>query len=120
MLDLVGTPYEERGLGPASFDCWGLVRYVLNNQYGMSLAEWPPSFMAWPDYVKIYKPPPTKFEPYDVVMFSEILPGIVNHVGIVCSNGADFIHCSSCFGGVVCEPLIKYAHKIIAVGRPKL
>jgi len=118
MLELVGTPYAEKAIGPQSFDCYSLVRYVLNKERGMDLPESPPSAIAWPRYVKIYKPPPAKLEPYDVVMFAEILPGIINHIGIVCNNGSDFLHCGAMFGGVVCEPLIKYEHRIVGVGRP--
>lgn len=118
LFDLVGVPYLEGGMDPATgVDCWGCVRYVLNAVFGFDLKAEPPSVMTWPDYVKIYKPPPAKLELYDVLMFSEIIPGLVNHVGIVCSAG-DFIHSGSIFGGVVCEPIARYAHRITSVGRP--
>jgi len=33
----VGRPFEERGRGPEAFDCWGLVRAVLQERLGASL-----------------------------------------------------------------------------------
>jgi cell wall-associated NlpC family hydrolase len=36
----VGKPYAVNGSGPDSFDCWGLVRYVLASEFGVLLPEY--------------------------------------------------------------------------------
>lgn len=34
---LIGKPYKEDGEGPDAFNCWGLVRWVFNNVYGIPM-----------------------------------------------------------------------------------
>ena len=36
----IGLPFEERGRGPAAFDCWGLVRAVLLEQRAVELPRY--------------------------------------------------------------------------------
>lgn len=117
MLELVGRPYDENGEN--GFSCYSLVRYVVNTELGMSLPESPPSATAWQRYVKLHRPPLPALAVYDLLMFSEIIPGLVNHVGIMCSR-SDFIHCGKAFGGVVCEPIAHCYERIVVVGRPIL
>jgi cell wall-associated NlpC family hydrolase len=41
----IGLPYADKGRGPSSFDCWGLVRYVLQQEFGIT---------SLPDYADRY------------------------------------------------------------------
>jgi len=36
-LALIGKPYENGGEGPDAFNCWGLVRWVFGNVYGIPM-----------------------------------------------------------------------------------
>ena len=118
MIDLVGIPYTDGGRTPEEgFDCYGVVRYALMQGLGLDLPEQPPPASQWAKYVKIYRQPPAEFLTYDVLMFAEILPGIINHIGIMISP-TDFIHAGSKFGGVVCEPINRYHQKVTELGRP--
>lgn len=36
----VGIPFKEHGRTPEGFDCWGLVRYVLEQEYGCLLPSY--------------------------------------------------------------------------------
>ena len=118
MDDLIGIPYKDGGLSPEEgFDCYGLVYWVLTTQRGMTLPTKPPSAARWPEYVKIYRPRPPVIETFDVLLFSEILPGLINHIAIAISP-SDFIHTGPQYGGVVCQPINYHYHKIIGVGRP--
>ena len=117
-MEYVGIPYKENGTDPSEgLDCYGCVRMVLNSELGLNLPEKPPSPASWPRYVKIFRVPPWDLRPYDVLMFADIIPGLTNHIGIVVS-ASDFLHAGSQFGGVVLEPIRRYEHRIMAVGRP--
>lgn len=119
-MDLVGVAYKDGGLAPEEgFDCYGVVRFFLNAELGLDLPEKPPQTFAWPRYVKIYKHPFPPLRKYDVVMFDEIIPGLVNHIGVMATQ-FDVLHAGSKFGGVVCESVGRYKHMISAVGRPIL
>lgn len=37
--DLIGKRYAVGAQGPDAFDCWGLVRYVLEHHYGIAVPE---------------------------------------------------------------------------------
>lgn len=39
LANLIGKPYEPGGQGPESFDCWGLVRHVYSNLFGVDLQD---------------------------------------------------------------------------------
>lgn len=118
MLDLVGIPYDDKGDSPETgFNCYSLVRYVLNTELGLDLPAQPPQAFAWARYVKVYNRPLPALQKYDVIMLDEIIPGLVNHIGVMISP-SDFIHAGSKFGGVVCEPADRYRDKITAIGRP--
>lgn len=36
----VGLAFEDRGRGPAAFDCWGLARAVIHARFGVLLPSW--------------------------------------------------------------------------------
>jgi cell wall-associated NlpC family hydrolase len=118
MNDLVGIRYTDNGLTPESgFDCYGLVRWVLMQGLGKDLPAKPPPAFRWREHVLIYQPRPPLILTYDILMFAELLPGIVNHIGIAISS-KDFIHTGPQFGGVVCQPINYVYEKITGVGRP--
>jgi len=117
-MDYVGIPYKENSVNPdEGLDCYGIVRYVLNTERGLALPEKPPIAARWHRYVKLFKPPLPYPIKHDILMFAEIIPGIVNHIGIMIS-ATDFVHSGSKFGGVVCEPINKYRYLITGLGRP--
>ena len=120
MLELVGIRYAEKGLTPAEgFSCWGVVRFALMKYGGVDLPERAIHPHRWPEFVTIHRPPLPKLQRLDIPMFSEIIPTIVNHMGIMCDE-SNFIHAGHLYGGVVCEPILRYYDKIVAIGRPKL
>lgn len=43
----IGLPFEEKGRGPSAYDCWGLLRLVFDQEFGIRL----PSFTE--DYVSV-------------------------------------------------------------------
>jgi len=47
----VGIPFKEKGRGPDGFDCWGIVRHVLAEEFGIT---------GLPDYVDAYTRPGDK------------------------------------------------------------
>ena len=117
-MELVGIPYKDGGLTPEEgFDCYGLVRWVLNHGLSMVLPEKPPSPGTWGHYVRIIRPPLPSLIKYDVLMFSDIIPGLANHIGIYYS-ATNFLHAGSKYGGVVCEAIERHRGKLIGIGRP--
>lgn len=44
----MGKPFEFKGRGPDTFDCWGLVKLVLSEQYGIELPDY-----EYPDWHSI-------------------------------------------------------------------
>lgn len=120
MIDYMDRPipYKDKGIDPSDgLDCYGVIRWVLNTETSLDLPPSPPSATSWPRYVKIIHAPFPDFQRLDVIMFSDVIPGLANHVGVMIS-GSDFLHSASVFGGMVCEPINRYKHKIIAMGRP--
>jgi cell wall-associated NlpC family hydrolase len=39
--ELIGRPYRAGGQGPDAFDCWGLVRWVMEHRFGRELPAIP-------------------------------------------------------------------------------
>jgi len=118
-MELVGTPYKDGGRTlQEGFDCYGVVRWVLNESLDLGLPSNPPHNSTWGHYLKVYRQPlAITVQRYDVLMFSELIDGLVNHIAVMVSD-TDFIHAGRAFGGVVCEPLSRYEKRILAVGRP--
>lgn len=113
---LVGIPYKYGGGSPdEGFDCYGLVRWVVRNGLGIILPE---NTIGWRRYGEIIEGCPGKIERYDLLFFCPIIPDVVTHVGIA-NDHKDFTHAGSTFGGVVCEPISKYAALIKAIGKIK-
>jgi len=93
----IGRPFEDRGRGPRAFDCWGLVRAVLEEQRGVELPRWDDYettsdqarlaavvVKARPRFVRVELP-----EVCDLVLFRML--GSPSHVG-VCVGGTWFLH----------------------------
>ena len=122
MIDLVGVPYTPKGMSPEEgFDCFTLIAYFLNTELGLDIPKNVPAKGTWGRWLKIYEPPnlPKEIRKYDVLMFAEVLPGIINHLAVMVSD-TDLWHTGPKFGGVVCEPLYLFRNKIAAIGRPIL
>ena len=109
---LIGVPYQENGRSPQEgFDCYGLVLYVLKEELRIAPEK---SLDHWREYGDVIEWP-TELRRYDVVLIRDYSEG-VNHAGIAV-NEFEFMHATPFCGGVVCEPISRYAHKKIFIGR---
>lgn len=98
---------------PEGFECWGLVRWVLNNDLGLDLPEDPPHQAYWVRWGHTIDGP---FQRHDIVMFSTVIPGLVDHVGVM-SSSTELLHVSRQHSSVVQEPIARYRSRIVAVWR---
>jgi cell wall-associated NlpC family hydrolase len=119
-MDLVGVAYKDTGLTPEEgLDCYGLVRWVLNQELNLDLPEKPFSPKRWSDYFTIFRERPLpSIQKYDVLLFSNILPGLINHIGVAVSE-TDFLHTTPALGGVVLVPINYHQDRVTAIGRPR-
>jgi cell wall-associated NlpC family hydrolase len=118
-VDLIGIRYKEGGSDPESgLDCYGCVSAYLNAELNIGLPAVAPPAHRWREYVAIYYPPLPPIQKYDILMFEELEPGLVNHIAVMVSQ-TDFIHAGSKYGGVVCEPLDRARDLVTAIGRPR-
>lgn len=46
----VGLPYKDKGRGPDGWDCWGGVRYVLAEQFGIDLPSYADAYATGNDH----------------------------------------------------------------------
>ena len=110
---LVGIPYKKGGMSESGFGCYGLVRYVAREEIGINLPEKP---IGWRRHGKLLGKD-TEIESLDVIFFCMANDyGLTDHIGIAVS-GTEFIHASGPAGSVVQEPIRRYAHRVINVGR---
>lgn len=96
--DYIGLPYADRGRGP-SFDCYGFIRYVYQNELGLDLPDFLRTYKSAEnaesvaaainerkiDWVKVEEP-----RPLDLLLFK--IMGHPVHVGLYL-NESDFLHC---------------------------
>jgi hypothetical protein len=115
LIDLVyavlGTKYESGAMGPETFDCWGLVRYVQNEAFGRELQIIEPPSDKVRDLIKFIKSHP---EHQNWTKVDEPVHGGVvelsnsyhpNHVGVYLDiDGGGILHCS--VAGVTFDPLV--------------
>lgn len=110
---LVGVPYKKGGIDKSGFDCYGLVRHVAREGAGIDLPERP---IGWRRHGKLLGRD-AEIAALDVVFFCMANDyGLTDHVGIAVSP-IEFIHASGPAQSVVQEPIRRYAHRIVNVGR---
>lgn len=105
----IGRPFEEKGRGPNSFDCWGLVRWVYGYDH--------PDKIELPSYDECYKStqdreklssviltesnikwfPTDGPKTFDVILLR--MRGFPMHVGVV-TKPFHMLHCSQGIGTV--------------------
>jgi cell wall-associated NlpC family hydrolase len=49
----VGLPFRDKGRGPDAFDCWGLVRAVLIEQFGVTLPDYADAYTDAHDHASV-------------------------------------------------------------------
>lgn len=91
----IGIPFEDRGRGPAAFDCWGLVREVLGHQFGQVVPSWDDGYVNTEDGAAVAgavaaarghwdEVTPDQARPGDVVLLRA--RGRPSHVGVLVSR----------------------------------
>ena len=110
---LVGVLYRKGGANLDGFDCYGLVRFVAREAVGTELPEKPIGWRRYGALLGKY----ASIKPFDILFFCMANDeGITDHVGIAVSE-IEFLHASGPAQAVVQEPIRRYAHRIIDVGR---
>lgn len=49
----IGLPFADKGRGPDAFDCWGLVRAVLADQFGVTLPDYADAYTDAHDHASV-------------------------------------------------------------------
>lgn len=49
----IGLPFAEKGRGPDGYDCWGLVRRVLAEQFGLPLPDYGERYATLREHARI-------------------------------------------------------------------
>lgn len=49
----IGRPFRDKGRGPDAFDCWGLVRAVLRDQFGIALPDYADAYTESHDHASV-------------------------------------------------------------------
>lgn len=122
--DYVGIPYVPRGLTREGVDCWGLVRLVYRDLYGITLPAGPDQYDPGdgPAVAAIFSGPPRDDwrlaevpEEGDVALFQVM--GWPSHIGVICAPGA-MLHARE--GHAVCVERIdtgRWKHRLVGVYR---
>src|SRR3990167_1650829 len=110
---LVGIPYRKGGIASDGFDCYGLVRFVAREAVGIKLPE---KSIGWRGHGRLLGKD-AAIGPFDIIFFCMANDeGMTDHVGIAVSE-TEFMHASGPAQAVVQEPIRRYAHRIIDIGR---
>jgi cell wall-associated NlpC family hydrolase len=83
MLDVnkyIGIPFKAHGRDISGFDCFGLCRYVLKEQFGSDLPEWIPEGDSASDLMKKYDEQWNHLEPIEEPEVGSV--GLFNFVGM--------------------------------------
>jgi cell wall-associated NlpC family hydrolase len=104
-FQLIGKPWVSGASGPDSFDCWGLLRYVLQERRGVSLAAY--AGVTQSGLIQMVKNAETEAKAHWSKISSPLhLCGVgmsrnkrIEHVGLWLGNGG-ILHCHE-GGGVV-------------------
>jgi cell wall-associated NlpC family hydrolase len=102
MTNLIGKKFKDGGRGPDEFDCWGLIKWIYENEYNIELPDY--SISAF-DSININEAiqrdrrgwePVVKPEYGDVLMFAMdyLNQDFITHVGLYLTGGK-FIHALS-------------------------
>lgn len=111
--DLLGLPFAYGGRGPDSFDCYGLIRWLLKED-GIDVPDYRYKsdkialMRAFREGLPVWRK--TEIKPGGVLMFR--VPGGF-HVGYVMNNGRDFIHTWEASGGVCVERISAWQQRIL-------
>lgn len=104
----IGIPYQNKGRDFLGIDCWGLVRLVYSEQYGINLPSFSDNYISESteiiqELIAQYKEGwdvTTTPEQGDVILFNVL--GTLSHVGIYLGNNS-FMHAREGKGTVVVE-----------------
>jgi cell wall-associated NlpC family hydrolase len=112
--DLIGAPFERGARGPDRFDCYGLVRFLIERETGQQVPDYEspedsPRVHALMICSRMFWRELPAAKPGCVVMFK--LGREVCHVGFVIGDGL-FIHAWEKSGGVTVERLSHWERRI--------
>lgn len=122
--DYEGIPYKHRGRTRNGADCWGLIRIVYAEEYGIDLkdASYDEDFWETDNPLlenSLYEADKGFFLEDDqddwiegdILLFSVLSPGdVINHAGIWIPNGKRVLHCQD-GSQSLCEPLNRRLYK---------
>jgi len=92
----VGVPYQDRGRGPASYDCWGLVRAIYAEDLGIPLPSFLDEYPSAADTAAVHALVEGQRSSWIPVSLSDAQPGDIlelargdaaAHVGVVIGVG---------------------------------
>ena len=110
--DLIGKPFKLGGRGPDAFDCWGLVREVMQRMRpGLALPDWASDGIARDDQRAIMAGAcPVYCEPVDGMPDGALLVSeFAGHIAIVVGH---WVITARRFGGVVALRPRDYAQQL--------
>lgn len=99
----IGLPFEDCANGPDSFDCWGLVRFVMENEFGILLPDlsYDTSDKNRNRFVDQYRPFFTQLDkPQHGALVLYTPDRRRTHIG-VCIDGTDMLHTMKYQGSVL-------------------
>lgn len=97
----VGLPFEEKGRGPDTFDCWGALRWIMLHEKGIVLPDYLDTYQttldrSLADVIEREKAahwrPVDDPQAFDAILLKQ--RGVPMHVGLVTKPGW-MIHCES-------------------------
>lgn len=110
----VGLLFKEHGRDRSGFDCWGLVRFVFQEEKKLTLPD-RLEYASTRDYTQTVKlvtdvkgtgffleVAPSQVRDFDIVVLK--IAGFGGHCGIVCNGGKSFLHVVDGANSVI-EPL---------------
>jgi cell wall-associated NlpC family hydrolase len=100
----IGAPFSPQGDGPDSFDCWGLIRFVFKEQFGIVLSRSGYDYDDEDQCQSLVTHHAHEFVKVDGPVEGALVlwhfKGTRPHVG-VCVNGREMLHMTKDNGAVV-------------------